>query len=150
MKNFSKTDTRNEDIYILAIWAFAIIMLIPIEFVSIRIFNDYIELSSCESMKDYGNYIRKQRYLYKWKNWIVLYPNIFYNIALKKFEEKKKEIIDAAMLELKECHTISDYDNFINRYGNYGDIDIYKLVEEAMSNRSELVSLQHRQFLEKW
>ena len=104
MKNFSKTDTRNEDIYILAIWAFAIIMLIPIEFVSIRIFNDYIELSSCESMKDYGNYIRKQRYLYKWKNWIVLYPNIFYNIALKKFEEKKKEIAEKNLKIAEKYH----------------------------------------------
>lgn len=110
-----------------------IVASIPVWIVGLKIHGDYKELRSCKSINDYENYIRKQRYICKWNNKILLYPNIFQNRAIKIYSSKQKEMINIAKKDFEICNTVTQYNEFINKYERYYDneAEIQSLINKA-------------------
>lgn len=101
-----------------------IVVTIPLMLIGIHIYEDYKEFKSCRSLIDYKRYIRKQR---------SIYPNIFLKKALEIYSVKKEEMIKMAQIELSDCTTIAEYNEFINKYEPYYDneSEIQNLINEA-------------------
>lgn len=110
-----------------------IVASIPVWIVGLKIHGDYKELRSCKSINDCENYIRKQRYICKWNNKVLLYPNIFQNRAIKIHSSKKKEMINIAKKDFEICNTVTQYNEFINKYERYYDneAEIQSLINKA-------------------
>lgn len=110
-----------------------IIAVIPIVVIGIHIYGDYKEFKSCKDIRDYKYYINKQRYVYKWNNKVLLYPNVFQNKAIEIYSSMRKEIIKDAQKNLNKCKTITQYDEFIKKYECYYDDEeeIRNLINKA-------------------